>query len=284
MSGFNLDGLLPENGFDLAYALTGSEGTCVTFLEATLHLVDSPPARSLVVVGFEDLYAAAEQIVAAREHRPLALEGFDEVLIQDNITLGIHEEELRMLPDGRGWLMAEFGGDDKTESDDKARTFLDDMRRASGPRRGSVVRRPRRREKYLGGSASPGLGATALRARQGRHLRGLGGSAVPPEPLAPYLRDLRGLFDRYGYAGSLYGHFGQGCVHTRIDWDPHTGTASGVPRIPRRASDLVCPYGGSLSGEHGDGQSRAELLPEMYGEELVQAFREFKAIWDPRDA
>jgi FAD/FMN-containing dehydrogenase/Fe-S oxidoreductase len=281
VSGFNLDGLLPENGFDLAYALTGSEGTCVTFLEATLHLVDSPPARSLVVVGFEDLYAAAAQIVAAREHRPLALEGFDEVLIQDNISLGIHEDELRLLPDGRGWLMAEFGGRDKAESDEKGRAFMDDMRRRPGHRAGRLYDDPAA-ERKLWQVRESGLGATAYVPGKADTFEGWEDSAVPPEHLAPYLRDLRALMDRYGYACSLYGHFGQGCVHTRIDWDPHTEHGIRTWRgFLDEASDLVLSYGGSLSGEHGDGQSRAELLPKMYGEEIVRAFREFKAIWDP---
>jgi FAD/FMN-containing dehydrogenase/Fe-S oxidoreductase len=281
VSGFNLDGLLPEMGFDLAYALTGSEGTCVTFLEATLRLVDSPPARSLVVVGFLDVYAAAAQIVAAREHRPVALEGFDDELIRDNLTLGIHEDELRMLPGGRGWLMAEFGGDSKAESDEKAQRFLDDMSRRPGHEAGRLYDDPEA-ERKLWQVRESGLGATAYVPGKPDTYEGWEDSAVPPEQLAPYLRDLRALFRRYDYDGALYGHFGQGCVHTRINWDPHTEHGIRTWRaFVDDAADLVLSYGGSLSGEHGDGQSRAELLPKMYGPELVGAFREFKAIWDP---
>ncbi|HUA94727.1 MAG TPA: FAD-binding oxidoreductase, partial [Acidimicrobiales bacterium] len=123
VSGYNLDGLLPEHGFNLAYALVGTENTCVTVLEATLHLVHSPPARSLVVVGFEDIYAAAAQVMEAREHRPVALEGFDDTLIEDNRKLGIHLDELDLLPPGRGWLLAEFGGETKDDADGKAHGF-----------------------------------------------------------------------------------------------------------------------------------------------------------------
>jgi FAD/FMN-containing dehydrogenase/Fe-S oxidoreductase len=280
-SGYNLDGLLPENGFDLAYALVGTESTCVTVLEAKLHLVDSPPCRSLVVVGFEDVYAAAAQIMAAREHRPVALEGFDEVLIEDNKKLKVHIEELHMLPEGRGWLMAEFGGDSKEEADERANAFMARMRKAPGYK-GEKLYDNKESESKIWEVRESGLGATAFVPGDPDTYEGWEDSAVPPENLAAYLRDLRGLFDKYGYACALYGHFGQGCVHTRIDWDPHT--AQGVRKwrsFVDEASDLVLSYGGSLSGEHGDGQSRGELLEKMYGKELVQAFREFKSIWDP---
>jgi FAD/FMN-containing dehydrogenase/Fe-S oxidoreductase len=281
VSGYNLDGLLPENGFNLAYALVGTESTCVTFLEATLHLLESPPSRSLVVVGFEDIYRAAAQVMAAREHRPLALEGFDARLIDDNRKLGVHVDELAMLPPGAGWLMAEFGGDTREESDEKARAFMADMR-GKPACSGEKLYDNRESEAKIWEVRESGLGATAYVPGSPDTFEGWEDSAVPPEHLPGYLKDLRGLFDRYGYACALYGHFGQGCVHTRIDWDPHT--AEGV-RTWRsfldEASDLVLSYGGSLSGEHGDGQSRAELLPKMYGEQIVQAFREFKAIWDP---
>ncbi len=281
VSGYSLDGLLGDCGFDVAYALVGSEGTCVTILSATLRLVDSPPCRSVVIAGFEDVYAAAAQVIAAREHRPLALEGFDHELIEDNRMLGIHERELKLLPDGMGWLLAEFGGETQGEADAKADAFADDMRGRPSARE---ARRFHDRAAYEGiwRVRESGLGATAYVPGSKDTYEGWEDSAVPPEELPDYLRGLHELFDRFGYDGSLYGHFGQGCVHTRIDWDPHT--AEGV-RTWRRfldaASDLVLAHGGSLSGEHGDGQSRAELLEKMYGSELVGAFREFKGIFDP---
>jgi FAD/FMN-containing dehydrogenase/Fe-S oxidoreductase len=282
VSGYSLDGLLPELGFDVAYALVGSESTCVTVLEATLHLVDSPQARSLVVVGFEDLYAAAAQIPLVREFRPIALEGFDQVLVDDNKALGIHADELTLLPNGHGWLMAELGGEDKGESDEKARRLLERIREADGHVDDRLYDDEGAQQKIWEVRES-GLGATAYVPGQPDTYEGWEDSAVPPENLAGYLKDLRKLLERYDYRNcALYGHFGQGCVHTRIPWNPHT--AEGIAtwrRFVDEASDLVLKYGGSFSGEHGDGQSRGELLEKMYGSEIVEAFRWFKRIWDP---
>jgi FAD/FMN-containing dehydrogenase/Fe-S oxidoreductase len=282
VSGYNLDGLLPEMGFDVAYALIGTESTCVTVLEATLHLVHSPPSRSLVVVGFEDVYMAAAAIPEAREFRPLALEGFDQVLVNDNKALQVHTEELELLPEGRGWLMAEFGGEDKQESDAKAQELFDRMRKIDGYVDEKLYD-DEESENKIWEVRESGLGATAYVPGQADTYEGWEDSAVPPENLSGYLRDLRKLFERYDYPNcALYGHFGQGCVHTRIPWDPHT--AEGIATFRRfvdESSDLVLKYGGSFSGEHGDGQSRGELLEKMFGKELVQAFREFKGIWDP---
>ncbi len=284
VSGYNLDGLLPENGFDLAYALVGTEGTCVTVLEATLSMVESPPARTLVVVGFEDLYAMADQMCAAREHQPIALEGFDQVLVDNQRKLGMHVEELEMLPDGHGWMMAEFAAESKKASDALARKLLKEMRKAPGYAGDRLYDDPDAEAKIWEVRES-GLAATAFVPGEPDTYEGWEDSAVPPEHLAGYLRELRALFDTYDYACALYGHFGQGCVHTRIDWDPHTPEGIGKFRsFLDEATGLVLSYGGSLSGEHGDGQSRAEFLPKMYGPEIVGAFEEFKAIWDPTGA
>jgi FAD/FMN-containing dehydrogenase/Fe-S oxidoreductase len=282
VSGYNLEGLLPENEFNLAYTLVGSESTCVTVLEATVHLVPAMPTRSLVIVGFTDLYAAAAQIMAARDHRPVALEGFDLTLVEDNRKLHKHEDELDLLPPGEGWLLAEFGGDSKEDTDGQAEAFMTTMRKAKGYL-GEKLYDNAVSEQKIWEVRESGLGATAYVPGEADTYEGWEDSAVPPENLPGYLRDLRGLFDRFGYGCSLYGHFGQGCVHTRIDWDPHT--VEGVRKWRRfvdEAAELVLSYGGSLSGEHGDGQSRGELLEKMYGKEVVEAFREFKAIWDPQ--
>ena len=282
VSGYNLDGLLPEHGFDLAYSLVGSESTCVTVLEATLHMVPAMPVRSLVVVGFGDLYMAAAQIMAARDHRPVALEGFDLNLVEDNRKLHKHIDELDLLPPGEGWLLAEFGGESKADTEAQAEAFMAKMRKADGYLGERLYDNPQSEQKIWEVRES-GLGATAYVPGSADTYEGWEDSAVPPEHLPGYLRDLRGLFDRYGYGCSLYGHFGQGCVHTRIDWDPHTAEgARKWRRFVDEAADLVLSYGGSLSGEHGDGQSRGELLEKMYGKEIVDAFREFKAIWDPQ--
>jgi FAD/FMN-containing dehydrogenase/Fe-S oxidoreductase len=281
VSGYNLDALLPEHGFDLCQALTGTESTCVTILEATVRMIDDPNARAMVVVGFEDIYAAAAQIPCGREHRPLALEGFDDDLIEDNHRLGLHSEELRDLPHGRGWLMAEFGGSTKEEADDRARAFIEDLRHAPGFKGEKLYDDPDA-EARMWEVRESGLGATAFVPGDPDTYEGWEDAAVPPEQLSSYLRKFRALLDSYGYQCALYGHFGQGCVHTRIDWDPHT--VEGVTRwrtFVDDAADLVLAHGGSLSGEHGDGQSRGELLEKMYGPRIVQAFRKFKAIWDP---
>ncbi len=127
-----------------------------------------------------------------------------------------------------------------------------------------------------------GLGATAHVPGKKITWEGWEDASVPPEKLGGYLRDFRKLLDEFGYGCDLYGHFGQGCVHTRIDFDLET--AGGIKTFRAfldKAADLVVSYGGSLSGEHGDGQSKAAMLPKMYGAEMIQAFEEFKAIWDP---
>ncbi len=283
VSGYALDGLLDEHGFDVAYALVGSEGTCATVLDATLRLVDSPPCRSVVVAGFEDVYRAAAAVELAREHRPVALEGFDDVLIDDNRKLGVHLEELSRLPKGRGWLLCEFGGDTKEESDAAATRFIKKVRGAVGATEQRLYDDPSA-EAAIWHVRESGLGATAYVPGQADTYEGWEDSAVPTAHLPAYLEGLRGLLDRYGYHGALYGHFGQGCVHTRIDWDPHTeqGVAT-WRRFLDEASDLLLSFDGSLSGEHGDGQSRAELLTKMFGPELVGAFRTFKSIFDPNN-
>ena len=281
VSGYNLDELLPERGFNVAGALIGSESTCVTVLEATLKMVHSPSARSLVIVGYEDVYAAADQVPRVRGHRPIGLEGFDEALIEDNRKLGTHLDELKMLPQGKGWLLVELGGETREESDERANALIKDLADTPGLVESKLFDDPQA-EARIWEVRESGLGATAFVPGMPDTYEGWEDSAVPPEHLGDYLRGLRRLFQRYGLACSLYGHFGQGCVHTRIDFDLHSaGGIRAFRSFLDEASDLVLSHGGSLSGEHGDGQSRAELLPKMYGPELVHAFREFKAIWDP---
>jgi FAD/FMN-containing dehydrogenase/Fe-S oxidoreductase len=284
VSGYNLDQLLPENGFDVARALVGSEGTCVTILEALLRLVPSPPARSLLVLGYPDAYAAADHVMDVLAHGPIGLEGIDDRLVEAVAAKGIAPQGIALLPPGRGWLFVEFGGATRAESDAKARGLMAALAREPGAPTMKLLDAggERREEKLLWKVRESGLGATARVPGQKDSWEGWEDSAVAPEKLGTYLRGLRTLYDRYGYRGAFYGHFGQGCVHTRIDFD--LTSAPGISKMRafvHDAADLVVSLGGSLSGEHGDGQSRAELLPRMFGEELVSAFREFKAIWDP---
>lgn len=281
VSGYNLVDLLPENGFHVARALTGSEGTCVTILEATVRLVHSPPSRSLLVLGYPDIYTAGNHVTELMGHGPIGLEGIDDELVDDMKKKGLHPANLTLLPPGGGWLLVEFGGDTRDESDGKARQLMEALRRLPNPPSMKLFTDPGE-TKLVWQIRESGLGATARVPGEPDTWEGWEDSAVPPENLGGYLRDLRKLFQKYDYQCALYGHFGQGCVHTRINFD--LVTADGIRKFRRfldEAADLVLSYGGSLSGEHGDGQSRAELLPKMFGEEIVQAFREFKAIWDP---
>jgi FAD/FMN-containing dehydrogenase/Fe-S oxidoreductase len=281
VSGYNLDQLLPENGFHVARALVGTEGTCVTVLGATLRLVDSPPGRSLLVLGYPDIYQAADHVPEIMEHQPIGLEGIDDRLIDDMKVKGLHSRDVDLLPDGRGWLLVEFGGEDKAESDSHARDVMESLKKQHQPPSMKLFHDVAQ-EAMLWEIRESGLGATADVPGQPDTWPGWEDSAVPPEREGDYLRDLRKLFDKYDYLCDLYGHFGQGCIHVRIDFD--FVTAGGIAKYRAfmgDATDLVLRYGGSLSGEHGDGQARAQFLPKMFGEDLGGAFREFKAIWDP---
>jgi FAD/FMN-containing dehydrogenase/Fe-S oxidoreductase len=281
VSGYNLPELLPESGFHVARALVGSECTCVTILEATVRLVYSPPVRSLLVLGYPDVYIAGDHIMEILSHKPIGLEGLDNFLVEDMKKKGLHPSDVKLLPEGGGWLLVEFGGESKKEADDKARGLMDELKKKGNLPSMKLFDDPEA-EKTIWTVRESGLGATARVPGEKDTWEGWEDSSVPPEKLGGYLRDLRKLFNKYNYACSLYGHFGQGCVHTRIDFD--LVTKEGIERYRsfiHEAAHLVVGYGGSLSGEHGDGQSRGELLPIMFGDELMEAFREFKSIWDP---
>ena len=283
VSGYNIDQLLPENGFNVARALVGTEGTCVNVLEATVRLVDSPPARALLVLGYPDVYSAADDVPQIMEHQPVGLEAIDHRLVEDMEKKHLNVRDLGLLPDGRGWLLVEFGGDNQAQADERAHAAMDALKKRRGRAPSMMVYDDRAKEQKVWQVRESGLGATAYVPGQPDAWPGWEDSAVPPDRLGGYLRDLRALFDKHGYQCSLYGHFGQGCVHTRIDFA--LGDEAGVRKYREfmdAAADLVVRYGGSLSGEHGDGQARAELLPKMYGDELVHAFGEFKAAWDPQ--
>jgi FAD/FMN-containing dehydrogenase/Fe-S oxidoreductase len=282
VSGYNLDDLLPEKGFHVARALAGTESTCVTYLGATVHLLYSPPVRSLLVIGYESAASAADHVMDVLEHKPLGLEGVDETLITDMTMLGRHKEDLSKLPEGRGWLLVELGGETKEEADEKARALMADLKKAKQPPKGMKLYDDPPAERHVWQVREAGLGATAFIPGKADTYEGWEDSAVPPERLGDYLRELGKLTSRYGYESALYGHYGQGCIHAR--WNFDLKTKAGIDKYRRfvdEAADLVVGMGGSISGEHGDGQSRGELLPKMFGEELVQAFREFKSIWDP---
>jgi len=281
VSGYNLNYLLPENGFNVARALVGSEGTCVTVLEASCLLVESPRARVLLVIAYPDIYECADHVPEILEHKPIGLEGIDNLLVEYTRRKGINSEGLALLPEGSGWLLAEFGGKTAPEAKAQAQGLMAVLARSPNPPQMSLFT-DRQQIKWVWDVRESSLGVISYVPGEPLSWEGWEDSAVAPEKLGKYLRDLRKLMDAYEYGGTLYGHFGDGCVHNRMNFDlqSHEGIAK-YRKFMEDAADLVVSYGGSLSGEHGDGQQRAELLPKMFGPELVQAFREFKALWDP---
>jgi FAD/FMN-containing dehydrogenase/Fe-S oxidoreductase len=281
VSGYNLNYLLPENGFHIARALVGSEGTCVTVLEATCRLVESPPERVLLVVAYPDIFQCADHIPEIMAHKPIGLEGFDDLLVGYTRAKGINSEGLSLLPEGGGWLMVEFGASTAPEAEAQARALMKTLSRFASPPNFRLFT-DKQQAKRIWEVREASLGVTSHVPDEPLYWEGWEDAAVAPENLGRYLRDLRKLMSAFGYKGSLYGHFGHACVHTRINFDLQSkeGIAH-FRKFVEEAADLVVSYGGSLSGEHGDGQSRAELLPKMFGLELMQAFREFKSAWDP---
>jgi Fe-S oxidoreductase/FAD/FMN-containing dehydrogenase len=281
VSGYELDALLPEHCFNVARALVGSEGTCVTVLEATVRLIDVPRARALLVLGFADVFKAADAVMDVLDAHPIGLEAIDDVLVGNLRRKAKLPRELNLLPDGEAWLLVEFGAPAASDAEEAAQALSQRLVGRRGVQSAAVFTDPHEIEMVWIVRES-GLGATAFVPGKAATWEGWEDAAVAPEHLGAYLRDFRRLMDSYGYWGSLYGHFGQGCVHTRINFDLETpaGIAT-FRRFIAAAADLVVSYGGSLSGEHGDGQARGELLAKMYGDTLVGAFREFKQLWDP---
>lgn len=282
VSGYNLECLLPERGFDLARALVGTESTCVTVLEATVHLIPNPSHRAVLLLGYPRVEDAGAHVIELLEQEPLGLEGMDNLLVDFLRKSELHEESVEeLLTEDCGWLVVEFGGDTQEEANRRAHAAADALRRGGGPTSVRVYTDPADQDEVWEIRES-GLAATAWVPQEDDAWPGWEDAAVPPEHVGEYLREFRRLLDKYGYRAALYGHFGDGCVHTRINFD--LGTEDGVEKYRAfivEAADLVLSFGGSLSGEHGDGQARGELLEQMFGQELVEAFREFKAIWDP---
>jgi FAD/FMN-containing dehydrogenase/Fe-S oxidoreductase len=280
VSGYeNLDELLPENGFNVARALVGTECTCVTILSATLNLIHSPPERVLAIVGFDDIYAAADAVPEALTHKPIGLEGIDDMLVDFVKRRHLHPEDAEVLPKGGGWLVAEFGADEKDAAVAAAQGLIDAFRKKG---RDCALLKDKKPQAELWELREAALGATAHVPDFPESWPGWEDSAVRRDDLGDYLRELKALFHRHGYEASVYGHFGDGLVHCRVPFELRTEAGlANWQRFLDEAADLVVRYGGSLSGEHGDGQARAALLEKMYGPELMAGFRAFKAIWDP---
>ncbi|MFF4400394.1 FAD-binding and (Fe-S)-binding domain-containing protein [Streptomyces sp. NPDC001480] len=281
ISGYALDALLPEKGADVARSFCGSEGTLGVLTEAVVRLVEAPRARALAVLGYADEGAAADAAAgllpwgsprsseAESGGRPLTVEGMAADLVPSPAG----------LPKGAAWLFVETGGDTAAQARARAEAIV----RAADVVGASVVTDPGEQRALW--RIREDASGTATRMPDGSEAwPGWEDCAVPPARLGAYLRDFRALLSEHGLRGTPYGHFGDGCIHVRIDFD--LLTAAGVGRFRRfseELADLVVAHGGSLSGEHGDGQARAELLPRMYGDELVALFERAKALWDPDD-
>ncbi|MCL2090855.1 MAG: FAD-binding protein [Micrococcales bacterium] len=276
VSGYSLEHLLPEHGTDLAKALVGTEGTCVTVLGATLCLVDLPAAPVLVVLGYPDMAAAADAVPPLLAHRPLAVEGMDARLV-DVVRRVRGASSVPPLPDGGGWLFCEVGGADVVEALAAARRLAADAGTAQ-----VAVYQPGPAASAVWGIRADGAGLAGRTASGAPAWPGFEDSAVPPEHLGDYLRALAALMTDHQVDGMAYGHFGDGCVHLRLDVDL-VRDGSALRSFMTDAAELVASYGGSLSGEHGDGRARSELLPMMYSPRAMEVFRAFKHLFDPAD-
>jgi FAD/FMN-containing dehydrogenase/Fe-S oxidoreductase len=278
VSGYNLDQLLPENNFHVARALVGTESTCVLVLQAKLKLVNSPAYRKLVVLGYPDMATAGDHLMEILSHKPFALEGIDDWLVDAARKKSYLSENLALLPEGGGWLLVECGGNSLQEAQEHAESLKKAIASSGASARSYESAEQDHKVWRIRESA---LGLTAFVPGKPETWEGWEDAAVPPEKVGAYLREFRKLLEQYNYDAALYGHLGDGCVHTRINFDLFT--AEGIRKLRsfvEAAADQVVSFGGSISGEHGDGQSKAELLPKMFGPELIQAFAEFKAIWD----
>jgi FAD/FMN-containing dehydrogenase/Fe-S oxidoreductase len=278
VSGYNLDELLPENRFHVARALVGTEGTCAIVLEAKVKLIHSLQHRVLVGLGYEDAFHAADHVPEILEFDPIGLEGFEGSIVDGLRTKGA--PNLELLPPGGGFLLVEFGADDAEKAKQSALRLMERLKSVSAPPGMRLY--SAREAKAMWQIREAGPRAAAFAPGAPAEWEGWDDAAVAPEKLGGYLRDIRKLMNEYQYRGAFYGHFGHGCVHMRVTFDLES--EAGIRQYGEfieRAADLVVAYGGSLSGEHGDGQSRAALLPKMFGPELVQAFGKFKRAWDP---
>ncbi|WP_329259038.1 FAD-binding oxidoreductase [Actinoallomurus sp. NBC_01490] len=267
VSGYGLEHLLPENDFNVARSLVGSEGTCAFTLGATLRLVSEPETKVLVIAGFPDFVVAGEAVPRVLEYGPDACEGLDAQIVQ--MARG---SDRSGLPEGTSWLLIELTGDDAEE---RARALAREFP-------GAVVETDPLRQAAVWKIRTDGAGL-ATRAPDGSQAwPGWEDSAVPPDRLGAYLGELRTLFARFGVHGAAYGHFGEGCLHIRIDFDLATERGRKTFReVIEEATRLVAAHGGSPSGEHGDGRARSEVLPLVYDDDTLKAFREFKGVWDP---
>ncbi|THJ66776.1 FAD-binding oxidoreductase [Arthrobacter echini] len=280
VSGYHLANLLPENGFDVARALVGSEGTCVIVVGARMKLVPKPASALLVCLGYADVVEAARDIGTILEFSPAAVEGIDEAIV-DTMRFRRGEDAVLGLPDGRAWLYVDLDGEDPAAVEAEAGRLLARLRENGRLVEGRPVPDAVERAS-LWRVREDGAGLSSRLSTGGESWPGWEDSAVAPENLADYLSDVRDLLDGYGLRGVMYGHFGAGCMHIRITYDLRTEEGREVFRqFSDAAARLVVRHGGSLSGEHGDGRARSQLLPLMYSPSMLEAFGAYRRLWDP---
>ncbi len=281
ISGYALDRLLPENGYDVARLLCGSEGGLAATLRATVALTALPAAKVLLALGFPDSGSAADSVPHVLPHRPLTMESINATLV-DRLPVQVRREASAAgLPEGRAWLLVELGADTVQDAERSGRAVLSDLQDAGVPATSAVVTDPRA-QTVLWRCRRDGTGLATRRVDGAEAWGGWEDAAVPPSRLGDYLRGLDDLLARHDLSGASYGHFGEGCMHMRIDFDllSEAGVAT-YRSFVERATDLVVSLGGSVSGEHGDGRARSELLQRMYGADTVGLFAAVKRVWDP---
>jgi len=280
VSGYQLQHLLPEHGFDVARALVGTEGTCAVVVAATVRLLATAPVATLLALGYDDVVDAAEDVPEILRWSPTAVEGMDEAIVA-TMRARRGPDSVTGLPEGRAWLYVELEGDDEESVTARARDLLAALRAAGRLVAGRVVETGEER-RSLWRVREDGAGLAARLVDGGESWPGWEDAAVAPDELAAYLRDFRALLDEHRLTGVLYGHFGAGCVHVRIDFDFATDTGrAAARRFLHEAAALVVRHGGTLSGEHGDGRARGELLEVMYSRPIIRAFAAFKRAFDP---
>ena len=267
----------------MARALVGSEGTCVSILQAKLNLIDNPKHKQLIVLGFDDIFIAGDSVPEIMPFTPIAMEGLDWAIVGGLIDRQLRLNEVALLPEGKAWLLVELADNNQDTLMQRSNEFQAAMEVSSRVKSVLQVHNPDMVRDFWtireqGASAT----SMSLHPQDPDPIVGWEDTAVDPMQLGNYLRDFSALVKRYGYTTSLYGHFGDGCIHARITFD--TRTEEGVKKFrefSREIAETVVRYGGSLSGEHGDGQAKAEFLPIMFGDELINVFNRFKAAWDP---
>ncbi|NLU84381.1 FAD-binding oxidoreductase [Rhodococcus sp. HNM0569] len=280
VSGFHVQNLLPENGFDVARALVGSEGTCAIVVAATVRLVPVPPTAILLCLGYRDIVDAARDTTTILDYDPAALEGIDSKIV-DTMRWRRGADSVVGLPEGNAWLYVSLDGDDPAEVHQRRDDLVEKLRANGRLVDARVVDDPAERTS-LWRVREDGAGLSGRLEEGGESWTGWEDSAVAPDRLADYLVALTALLDEFALTGIFYGHFGAGCMHIRIDFDQRTPEGRDVmSRFIHRAGALCVEFGGSMSGEHGDGRARSELLPLMYSPRVMDSFARFKHIWDP---